>query len=214
MRYFWHAIISIGLLAFIVFVIFGFSVDVKDDITFTDDLPELTEPTVTIADQAIGPSDAPVTIVNFGDYACDACATLDEVLTAVHTEFPDQVRIVWKDMPNTTAHPEALTAALAAHCAAKQDDEQFFTYQAYLFANQNNLGTELYASLATELGLKESTLTRCIENQDTYALVQRGYEEGLALKITATPTMYINGERYAGSMTVGELKTAIRALLR
>lgn len=214
MRYFWHAMIAIAVLALIVFVLFGLSVDVKDNIAFTDTLDELSEPTVTIADPTIGPDDASVTIVNFSDYECEACADLHQALTEVYAEFPGQVRIVWKDMPNTTTHPEALNAALAAHCAGKQDDEQFFTYQAYLFANQNSLGADLYASLATELGLKATTLTRCIENQDTYALVQRGYEEGLALRLTATPTIYINGERYAGGTSTSQLTSAIRAIIR
>ncbi|MBI1908173.1 thioredoxin domain-containing protein [Candidatus Uhrbacteria bacterium] len=214
MRYFWHAIISIGLLALIVFVFFAFSINVEDRITFTDTVDEITEPTVTIADPQQGPSDAPVTIVNFGDYGCAACADLEEALTAVVNEYGDEIRIVWKDMPNTTSHPEALNAAMAAHCAAKQDEEIFFLYHDYLFANQADLGTDLYGSVAEALGLQSEKLLRCIENQDTYALVQRGYDEGIALKVTATPTLFINGERYTGGMGVGELKATVRGLLR
>lgn len=214
MRYFWHAIAAIVVLSLIVMIFFAFSVKVDDNISFTNDLPELTAPVITIADPQQGPSDAVVTIVNFGDYSCEACGDLDETLAAFMATYAGQIRLVWKDMPNTSAHPEALNAAMAARCAGEQDADLFFAYQAYLFANQANLGAELYTTLAEELGLKASALTRCVENEDTFALVQRTYEEGLALRITATPTLFINGERYSGGLSSSELSATLRTLLR
>ncbi len=202
--------VAIIVLALIIFVFFAFSLNTKNAITFTDgDAP--TAPTVTIADPSIGEDDAQITIVNFGDYQCEACADLDETLTAIAEAFPGQIRLVWKDMPNSSVHPEATNAAVAARCAAKQD--KFFEYHAYLFANQSSLGPALYAALAEELELKTSSFTRCVDGNDTLPLVERSYEEGLALGIAATPTIYINGERYTGSLTESSIATAIRALL-
>lgn len=211
MRYFWHAIVSIVVLALIVFLFFAFSVRSEHRISFTDDLPELTEPTITVADPVAGLSDARVTIVNFGDYQCAACADVDEAIANLVADYPDNIRVVWKDMPNAESHDEALGAAMAARCAGKQD--AFFTYNAYLFANQSRLGDDLYAALAQELGLKEKAFASCLENKDTLPLVQKSYEEGLALRVTATPTLFINGERYTGSISESALRAAVRGLL-
>jgi len=196
------------------FAFFFLSLRVKNDITFTDDLPTITTPVVTIADPALGPATAKVTIVDFGDYSCASCESVDTALIELTKLYPQDLRIVWKDMPNTTAHPEALNAAMAARCAAKQDTDIFFTYHTYLFANQGSLGTELYSTLATQLGLNAESLTNCVTKQDTLPLVQRTYEEGLALKISATPTIFINGTRFTGTLAKADINAAIKAALR
>lgn len=210
MRYFWHAMMAIIVFALIIFTFFAFSVNSSNRITYTDaDAP--TAPTVTIADPSIGPDDAAITIVNFGDYQCDACAQLESTLAEVAEMFPGQVRIVWKDMPNNSVHPEAVRAAVAARCAGKQD--KFFAYHSYLFANQSSLGEALYTALAEELELKTASFARCVENEDTLPLVQRSYEEGITLGIAATPTIFINNERYTGSLTLSSIASIIRSLL-
>ncbi len=214
MRYFWHAIIAITLLAAAMFAFFFLSIQTKNHISYTDELPTLSAPEVTIADPSLGPATARVTIVDFGDYACPSCKSVDSTLTELSNIYPNDLRIIWKDMPNTSAHPEALNAAMAARCAAKQDSSIFFLYHDNLFANQGSLGTELYSTLATQLGLKAETLTNCLTKQDTLPLVQRTYEEGLALKISATPTIFINGARFTGTLAKSDINAAIKAALR
>lgn len=211
MRYFWHFVAVMLFIAFITFLFFAFSLNTRHNITFTDDLPELTEPTITIADPILGENDAAVTIVNFGDYECDSCQTVEGTLTELREEYGDDLRIVWKDMPNTTSHDEALNAAIAARCAGEQ--KKFFDYHALLFANQHALGEELYLSIATELGLKERAFTSCYENQTTLPLIQKSFNEGIALEVTATPTLFVNGERYTGATSKLELRGAIEAAL-
>lgn len=209
MKYFWYFLTLAIVIAGFIGLFFVLSLNVDNDIEFTnDDL--LTAPTVTIADPSLGPTTAAITLVNFGDYACRGCAELETSLVALRTEYPDDLRIVWKDMPNTSSHPEALNAAVAAHCAGEQ--KQFWDYHSLLMANQTLLGQELYTELAAELELKDRQFANCLENQATLPLVQRGFEEGLALGITATPTIYINGERYTGAMTQSEIRRIIERL--
>src|SRR3989339_1431076 len=98
MRYFWHFFIAIITLGGIVLLFFAFSLRVKDNITFTDDV--VTQPTVTIADPSFGPEDAPVTIINFGDYQCEGCRDLEQTLAKVVEDYPDKILIIWKDKPN------------------------------------------------------------------------------------------------------------------
>ncbi len=210
MRYFWHFLIAATVIVVFIVLFFSLSLGTKDKITFTDQ-SSITTPTVTIADPSQGPNAAPVTIVNYGDYQCQNCAELDMSLVALRAEYPDALRVVWKDMPNTSQHKEALNAAVAAHCAGEQD--KFWEYHSLLMINQTILGPELYTQIATELDLKDRPFTRCLEDQSTLPLVQRGFEEGVALGITATPTLYINGERYTGSMKTSDLRRIIDNLI-
>lgn len=205
MRSFWTALIFLSLLAITVFLFFVFSVSVRDRITFTDD--QLNEPTVTVADPQIGAKEPSVTIVNFGDYQCPSCANLDQALSELITEYPRDLRVVWKDMPNTSVHDESLNAAIAAQCAGEQN--AFWEYHVLLMQNSVQLGPSIYLSIADELELRTNAFSRCYDNQSTLPLVQRGFDEGVALDIVATPTIFINGTRYTGTMTQAELRNAI-----
>lgn len=210
MKYFWHLIVAFSVLAAIIFLFFVFSVRVKDDVTFTNE-KIVTEPEITIADPSLGPLNAPVTIVNYGDYQCEGCAKIDATLNEIRAEYGDQVRIVWKDMPNSSQHPEAINAAVAARCAGEQ--KKFWEYHELLMLNQNLLGSELYTAIAEELELRENPFARCLENQDTLPLVERGYNEGIALDVSVTPTLFINNERFAGSISATDLRRAIEAII-
>lgn len=210
MRYFWHFLLLAILATTFIVLFFALSLSTKDKITFTDQ-NSLTEPIVTIVDPALGPKTAPVTLVNFGDYECAGCANLENNLSAIRAEYGNQVRIVWKDMPNSSQHPEAISAAVAAHCAGEQD--AFWSYHNLLMQNSANLEPALYLQIADELELKSKPFARCLEDESTLPLVQRGFDEGLALGITATPTIFINGERYTGAMTTSEISRVIDTLI-
>lgn len=209
MRYYWHFLISAGVITSFIVAFFAFSLSTKNKINFTDDAT-LTEPTVTIVDPSLGPATAAVTLVNFGDYECSGCADLEANLIALRAEYGDTIRIVWKDMPNTSQHDEAMNAAVAAQCAGEQ--KKFWEYHVLLMDNQAKLGPELYTQIATEINLKDRAFARCLENQSTLPLVQRGFDEGVALGVTATPTLFINGQRYTGAMTTSEIKRIIESI--
>ncbi len=211
MKYFWHFVISIGVLSIILFAFFGASLSFKSDVQYTDqDIP--TEPSVTVIDPMLGSPDARVTIVMYGDYGCDSCAILDETLiTLVADDFPTDVRLVWKDMPNTSQHAEALNAAIAARCA--DDQGKFWEYHALLMTHHNGLSAELYQTFAAQLELKERTFSSCTTSQTPSPIIQQSYEEGLALGVTATPTIFINGTRYTGAQDRGTIKALVRQIL-
>lgn len=209
MRYYWHFITAVGVIGAIVLIFFLFSLRVRNDVTFTDEAA-ITEPTVTFVDPTRGASNAKVTIVDFGDYQCDGCKQLEDKLASVLADFPNDVRVVWKDMPNET-HAEAMNAAIAARCAGEQD--KFWEFHDALFANQAVLGSELYTAIATELELRDRAFASCLADADTKPLVERSYEEGLALQLTVTPTIYINGERYSGDVELSTLKAVVRGLI-
>ncbi len=211
MKYFWQAFGILAAITVIIFIFFAFSVRTKNAVTFTG-LPRPTTPEVTSADPQVGPQNAPVTLVDYGDYQCPACAELESTIVALRAQYGDKLRIVWKDMPNASVHPEALHAALAARCADKQ--KKFWEYHALLFANQSLLGSDLYMKIAGQLKLNTDTFNRCLTNQDTLPFVQRGFDEGTALGLSTTPTVYLNGKRYDGDLTQGAMSRAIDLILK
>ena len=208
----WLTFLSIGTVSAIVLVFFFLRLQPvrapRDDADDAGTPVELEQPTVTFVNPSRGPAGARVTIVTFGDFQCDACKTLATNLETVMRSFPDDVRIVWKDMPNEEAHPLATKAAIAAHCADRQG--KFWEYHDELFARQSYLSEEEFVTIAADLALDASAFSRCTENNDTLAVVRKDFEEGQALNILATPTVFFGTESYAGALTAEELTGLIQ----
>ncbi len=209
MKYFWQFFaVIIGVTA-IIFLFFALSVKTKNSITFTGQ-KIITSPEITSADPQLGPATAKVTLVAYEDFQCETCAVFEGVLKTLRTNYGTSLRIVWKDMPNSSAHTEAIPAAVAARCAGKQN--KFWEFHDVLMNNQPLLSTDFYTATAANLKLKANAFGQCLTNQDTLPLVQRGYDEGVALHVTLTPTVFLNGQRYTGNLTLAELTRAIDAL--
>lgn len=209
-EYFWHIIITLGLFVVLIFGATALSLRFSNDITYTD-TEAISTPAITIVDPQLGEEDALVTVVVYSDYACASCATIESILVSFLQEHPGSIRIVWKDMPNETRHSEAIPSAIAARCAGKQG--KFWEFNTRLFANQSSLGSDLYQAIASDVGLDTPSFSLCVSNEDTRPLVERTLAEGLALQITATPTLFINNERFTGSLSKSEIDRAISAAM-
>lgn len=209
-EYFWHIIITLGLFVVLIFGATALSLRFSNDITYTDS-EAITAPAITVVDPQLGKEDAPVTVVAYSDYTCASCATIESILVSFLQEHPGSIRIVWKDMPNETRHSEAIPSAIAARCAGKQG--KFWEFNAQLFANQSRLGNDLYQTIASSIGLDTPSFSLCLDSEDTRPLVERTLAEGLALQITATPTLFINNERFTGSLSKSEIDRAISAAM-
>jgi len=148
-----------------------------------------------------GPADAAVTIVEFADFECPHCRELWEALTAVETRYP-QVRVVFKDFPLTQIHPWADTAALGGRCAFEQSPEAFWKVHDAIFESQDLVSPEnvwdKLVQFATSAGLNADTFKGCLASPDTQKAIDASRAEGVALGITSTPTIYINGRPLVG----------------
>ena len=100
---------------------------------------------------ATGPDAAPITIVEASDFECPYCAKVRPTLEKVREVYKDNVRIVWKHLPISAIHPNAMAAATASEAAKKQG--KFWEYHDKLFSNQKKLAPEDLRQYATELGL-------------------------------------------------------------
>jgi protein-disulfide isomerase len=171
----------------------------------------LSAPTVTFGNPFVGPVDAPVTIVEFGDYLCEPCAQMEGPLVAIREEFPDRVRIVWKDFPNAALHPEAVNAAIAARCADEQGT--FWEYRQLLLDRQASVTSGSYVPFAAELGLDVDGFQDCLQARRPEPLVERDMEEALRLRVDGAPYIFINDDRYSGALSVEQLRGLVQAEL-
>ena len=155
----------------------------------------------TEGNPSVGPADARVTVVIFSDFQCPHCRELSNTLATVIPEYP-QVRFVFKDFPLTQIHPWAETAAIGAHCAYVQSPKAFARVDAQIFAEQDLLSAEniweKLVSYATQAGLDPDAFKSCMSSPEAKATVDASHKEGVALSITSTPTLFVNGHPLIG----------------
>jgi protein-disulfide isomerase len=148
-----------------------------------------------------GPASAQVTIVEYADFECPHCRELWEELGVIEKQYP-QVRVVYKDYPLTTIHPWANTASLAGRCAFEQSPAAFWKVHDAIFGNQDVISPEnvwdKLLQFAKDAGLNADTFKACLSSADTQKAIDASRDEGVALGVNSTPTVYINGRPIVG----------------
>ncbi|KKU07478.1 MAG: DSBA oxidoreductase family protein [Candidatus Uhrbacteria bacterium GW2011_GWE2_45_35] len=209
----WLTFLVITFLAVIVFIFFYlrlqpvWSPQIAAETAAENSEQTLSAPTISFVNPKKGASEPKVVIVVFGDFYCEPCRSAAQNMEILVKTVPE-VQVVWKNMPNDSAHELASTAAVAAHCAGNQG--KFWEYHDELFDNQVLLNNTMFSTLAQNLELDTEKFDKCLENTDTSPLVRQDLEEALALQITALPTFFIGEERYTGLMTADELITLVK----
>jgi protein-disulfide isomerase len=163
---------------------------------------------------SLGPANAPVTIVEFGDLECPDCRMEAPILRHnVRETFASQVRLYFKDFPLESIHPWARVAAIAGRCVYHQDAKAFWDFYDWIYENQqeidpDNLNSKILA-WAGQNGLDAGRLGRCIETKASEPEVDRSLAEGRSLGVRGTPTLFING-RKIGGLAWPDLELVIR----
>jgi protein-disulfide isomerase len=162
-------------------------------------------------DHAQGAPDAPVTLVEYGDYQCPHCGRAYPIVQRVQKHFGDRLLFVFRNFPLNQSHPHAESAAEAAEFAATKD--KFWEMHDALFENQDRLGSELYEELAEQLGLDPIALTASIDGGQFTDHVRADFTGGVRSGVNGTPTFFINGQRHDGPFDYPALIGAINAAL-
>jgi len=155
---------------------------------------------------ALGPSDAPVVIIEFSDFQCPFCARAVPILKALHARHPEDVRIVFRHMP-LSFHGNARIAAVGAVCADAQG--RFWDYHDALFANQKALGRDDLIAQANTLGLEPEAFTTCLDDPASAAIVDSDSASAVALGLTGTPTFFVNGLKLTGARPLEQFEAII-----
>ena len=157
-------------------------------------------------DPATGLASAPIQVVEFSDFECPYCRQLEPVLKQLRAEYPDRLRLVWKDFP-LAIHGEARGAAEAARCAA--DQGRFWEYHDLLFANQQALTPDDLKRHARTAGLDETRFLACVEHGTHRGEIAANLEEGARQGVEATPTVFINGRPIVGAQGIDAYERVI-----
>ena len=165
-------------------------------------------PPVQEGDHATGPADAPVTLVEYGDFECPYCGMAYPIVKAAQRRLGDRLRFVFRHFPLKESHPHAKHAAEASEAAAEQG--AFWGMHDALYEHQHALADADLLRYATQLGLDAERVGRELA-EGTYARrVRDDFRSGVTSGVNGTPTFFVNGERYDGAWV--DEGTFIRAL--
>lgn len=158
-----------------------------------------------------GPADAKITIVEFSDFQCPYCAAAVPQIHDLLKKYPTQIKLIFKQFP-LEEHPQAALAATAAVAAQKQG--KFWPMHDALFAHSNNLSRKAILGYAQELGLNVDKLEADMDTTEIRVQVEHDVQDGNDANVQGTPTIFINGQRYNGAITVDALKPILDAELK
>jgi protein-disulfide isomerase len=161
-------------------------------------------------DHVMGPANASVTVVNYGDYQCPGCQQRHRSTEKMARELLDKVRLVHRHFPLVKSHPRALRAAEAAEAAAAQG--KFWELHRLLYLRPNKLGDRDLRRYGNEIGLDLERFDYEMASGIYADQILKDFHFSLNHGITGTPTTFINGVRYA--MSAVELVTTVRTIVK
>jgi protein-disulfide isomerase len=156
-------------------------------------------PPVGPDDHALGSADAPVTLVEYGDYECPHCGAAHPIVKRVLRRLGTHVRFVFRNFPLGEMHPHAVVAAEAAEAAGLQDE--FWRMHDHIFEHQNALEPEDLIGYAKRLGLDAARFATDLELDAIEERVRSDFASGVRSGVNGTPTFFINGRRFEGDWT-------------
>jgi len=161
-----------------------------------------------VRDHYRGRPDAPLVVVEYGDFECPFCSRATGSVDEVQDRLGDEVVWVWRHLPLTRVHPHAVDAARAAEAAAMQG--RFFEYGRGLFAHQDSLEREDLLAAAEDLALDVGRFLEDLDGTETERRVQDDADDADLMDLMSTPTFFVNGRRHIGPYDAESLVAALR----
>jgi Na+/H+ antiporter NhaA len=173
-----------------------------------DSIVDLAVPVDPHRDHMRGPADAPVTIVEYGDFQCPYCGQAEPVLRELLADS-GEVRYVWRHLPLNDVHPRAQLAAEAAEAAARQG--AFWPMHDLLLDHQDALAIPDLNRYAAELGLNVERFSKDLRSHAAAARIAEDVDSADLSGVSGTPSFFINGRRHHDAYDIGTLTAAVKA---
>jgi protein-disulfide isomerase len=167
---------------------------------------------VTQHDHVRGSANAPVTMVEYGDYECPHCGLAHPIVKALLEYFDPHLRVVFRHFPLSQVHPNAEPAAETAEYAGAHG--RFWEMHDGIYENQDRIGLPLFFALAGHLGLSEAALRAALISGAYQPKVRADFLSGVRSGVNGTPTFFIDGVRHDGTYAFDDLAKAIKAHIR
>ncbi len=174
-------------------------------------MEEFAAPQVTADDHVRGPADAPVTVLEYGDYECPFCRGAARDVGRMLDSHPGLIRFVFRNFPIPQLHPHAEQAAEAAEAAAAQG--RFWNMYELLLTPSSSLELASLLDYAARLGLDLGRFRDEVTGNAYAARIERDVTEGIRNGVNATPKFYVNGERIDGKVPLEGLVAAVQTAL-
>jgi protein-disulfide isomerase len=158
-------------------------------------------------DHIQGPVDAPMKLVEYGDYECPYCGEAYPVVKAIQKRLGQRLCFAFRNFPLSNSHPHAEHAAEAAEAAGQQG--HFWEMHDLLYQNQDALEDEDLARYASDLGLDARRLIGEIQSEAHVTRIREDFRSGARNGVNGTPSFFINGMRYDGRTGIEELFSAL-----
>ena len=168
----------------------------------------LSEP-VSAHDHLRGRRSAAISLVEYGDFECPYCRAAEPIVAGLMEALGDQLSMTFRHFPMTEVYPHGQHAAEVAEAAAAQG--KFWEMHDVLFANQHALDDASLLKYVADLALDAERVRRELASHEHAGHVAEDRASGLASGVRGTPTFYIDGARYDGSVALGQMLAAMRA---
>ena len=162
---------------------------------------------VSDRDHRLGPDDAPVTVLMYGDFECPYCARTHGLLRALRDDLGDDLRLAYRHYPLVRVHEHAQRAAEAAEAAGAQG--RFWAMYDGLTAHHDALAPERIDAVAGEIGLDMDAFRAHLDEHAFADRVRADFRSGVRSGVEATPALFINGQRYEGKLRLDPLRAAV-----
>ena len=159
-----------------------------------------------------GGANAAVTIVEFSDFQCPFCSRVNPTIDQVLKTYGDQVKVVFRQFPLNSIHPQAQKAAEASLCAHEQGE--FWKYHDAMFADQKGLQVDQLKAKATTVGLDAEKFNACLDGGKFASKVATDLAEGSQAGVSGTPAMFVNGRFLSGAQPFESVAAIIDDELR
>ncbi len=154
-----------------------------------------------------GPTDAPVTIVEFSDFECPYCQAMLGTIKNVQETYGEKVRLVYRQFPLNSIHPNAQKAAEASLCAS--DQGRFWEMHDLMFEDQRGLSVEALTKKAESLELDGPAFETCLTSNKYAEQVKQDVMDGTVVGVTGTPAVFVNGRPLVGNVPYDQLAEII-----
>jgi protein-disulfide isomerase len=154
------------------------------------------KPPVNAKDHFQGEENAPIELVEYGDYQCPHCGHAHPIIKKIQKKLGEKLKFVFRNFPLAEVHPDATHAAIAAEVASAQD--KFWKMHDIIFENQSRLDDVHLVRYAENAGMDVSKFETDFEKPEFAEKVESDFESGIRSGVNGTPSFFVNGEKYSG----------------
>lgn len=169
------------------------------------------KPEVTKEDHMQGNANAPIELVEYGDYECPYCGEAYGYMKKIKKKFGNDLKFVFRNFPLYNVHPHAMHAAIAAEVAG--DHGKFWQMHDILYENQNYLADKNLLGYAEQLGIDAGQFEAAFSDSKYVEKVESDLESGLRSGVNGTPSFFVNGQKYNGDYRSEDFLELLKSMI-